>query len=248
MSTATVTIQDLFEAGVHFGHQTRYWNPKMQPYIYGARNKVHIIHLDKTLLLLEDALQFIRRVAARQGKILWVGTKSAARALIQEQAERCGMPYIDHRWLGGMLTNYRTVKQSIKRLTELETMRDDGTLDKLVKKEALLRLRELQKLQQSLGGIKEMHSLPDALFVVDVGHERIAVREANNLRIPVVGIVDTNNSPEGVDYLIPGNDDARRAISLYLTTVADLILEAKHSRMTHDDHVTVEIEGEHLSS
>ena len=223
----TVTMRNMLEAGVHFGHRTRFWNPKMKPYIFGIRNKVHIINLDKTLPLFNDALGFIRRVAARNGKILFVGTKPRAGIVIKEQAERCGMPYVNYRWLGGMLTNFKTVKASIKRLIELEAMRDDGTFEKLVKKEALMRSRELEKLQRSLGGIKDMPSLPDAIFIVDVGNEKIAVAEANNLRIPVVGVVDTNHSPDGIDYIIPGNDDALRAIELYVTSVADAILDAK---------------------
>lgn len=220
-------MRQMLEAGVHFGHQTRFWDPKMKQYIFTVRNKIHIINLDKTYPLFHDALGFIKRVAARGGKILFVGTKKSAGNIIQEQAQRCGMPYVNYRWLGGMLTNFKTVKQSIKRLQELEAMRDDGTFEKLVKKEALMRSRELQKLDRSLGGIKNMGSLPDALFVIDVGHEKIAVREANNLRIPVVGVVDTNNNPHGIDYMIPGNDDAIRAIELYVSNVADVILDAR---------------------
>jgi small subunit ribosomal protein S2 len=223
----TVTMRSMLEAGVHFGHRTRFWNPKMKPYIFGVRNKVHIINLDKTLPMFNETLSFVKRVAARNGKVLFVGTKARANQIIAEQAQRCGMPYVNYRWLGGMLTNYKTVKQSIKRLRELEAMRDDGTFDKLVKKEALMRQRELIKLERGLGGIKDMGSLPDALFVIDVGNEKIAVQEANNLRIPVVGVVDTNNSPDGIDYIIPGNDDAIRSIELYVTQVADAILAAK---------------------
>ena len=223
----SITMRGMLEAGVHFGHQTRFWDPKMKPYIYGARNKIHIINLDKTLPLFNDALSFIRRVAARNGKIMFVGTKTSASNIIKEQAERCGMPYVNYRWLGGMLTNFKTVKQSIKRLHELEAMRDDGTFEKLVKKEALMREREMIKLERSLGGIKNMDSLPDALFVIDVGHEKIAIKEANNLRIPVAGVVDTNNNPAGIEYIIPGNDDALRSIELYVSSVADVILECK---------------------
>lgn len=223
----TVTMRQMLEAGVHFGHQTRFWNPKMKPYIFCARNKIHIINLDKTLPLFQEGMSFIRRVASRNGTVLFVGTKTAASEIIKEQAQRCGMPYVDYRWLGGMLTNFKTVKQSIKRLQELEAMRDDGTFDKLVKKEQLVRIRELQKLERSLGGIKNMGSLPDVLFIVDVGHEKIAITEAKNLRIPVVGIVDTNSSPDGIDYMIPGNDDALRAVELYVSSVADAILDAK---------------------
>ena len=241
---ANVTMRKMLEAGVHFGHQTRFWDPKMKPYIYMARNKIHIINLDKTYPLFQDALGFIKRVAARNGKILFVGTKTAASNIIKEQAERCGMPYVNYRWLGGMLTNFKTVKQSIKRLQELETMRDDGTFEKLVKKEALTKMRELQKLERALGGIKSMGSLPDALFVVDVGNEKISVREANNLRIPVVGVVDTNHNPEGIDYVIPGNDDAARAIELYVSAVADVILDTKnYAQPSEDEGEYVEIEA-----
>lgn len=244
---ANITMRGMLEAGVHFGHQTRFWNPKMKPYIFAARNKIHIINLDKTLPLYTDALSFVRRIAQRNGKILFVGTKTRASKVIKEQAERCGMPYVDYRWLGGMLTNFKTVKQSIRRLQELEAMRDDGTFEKLVKKEALVRRRELEKLQRSLGGIKNLGSLPDALFIIDVGHEKIAVCEANNLRIPVVGVVDTNNSPDGIDYIIPGNDDALRAIELYASSVADVILDAKSnssSAMQEEMGEFVELEGD----
>ncbi len=240
-----ITMRGMLEAGVHFGHQTRFWDPKMKPYIYGARNKIHIINLDKTLPLFNDALSFIRRVAARNGKILFVGTKTSANNIIKEQAERCGMPYVNYRWLGGMLTNFKTVKQSIKRLHELEAMRDDGTFEKLVKKEALMREREMIKLERSLGGIKNMDSLPDALFVIDVGHEKIAIKEANNLRIPVAGVVDTNNNPAGIEYIIPGNDDALRSIELYVSSVADVILECKsnmHSSSPEESSEYVEME------
>lgn len=244
---SNITMRQMLEAGVHFGHQTRFWDPKMKPYIFGARNKIHIINLDKTLPLFLEALQFIKRVAARNGKILFVGTKTNAGRLIKEQAERCGMPFVDYRWLGGELTNFKTVKQSIKRLHELEAMRDDGTFDKMVKKEALMRRREMEKLERSLGGIKGMGSLPDALFIVDVGHEKIAVREANNLRIPVVGIVDTNNSPAGIDYIVPGNDDAIKSIEFYVTKVADAILDAKSNLQTgasEEENEFVEFEGD----
>lgn len=243
----TVTMRQMLEAGVHFGHQTRFWNPKMKPYIFCARNKIHIINLDKTMPLFQESMSFLRRVASRNGTILFVGTKTSASKIVKEHAQRCGMPYVDYRWLGGMLTNFKTVKQSIKRLQELEAMRDDGTFEKLVKKEALVRLRELQKLERSLGGIKNMGSLPDALFVVDVGHEKIAVREANNLRIPVVGIVDTNNTPDGIDYMIPGNDDALRAVELYVSCVADVINDAKGnlaSSSPQDMGEYVELEGD----
>ncbi len=224
---ATVTMKDMIKAGVHFGHQTRYWNPKMGPYIFGARNKIHILNLEQTLPMFKDALTFVRRVAGNKGKVLFVGTKRAARNIIKEEAQRCGMPYVDQRWLGGMLTNYKTVRQSIKRLKDLEQQEQSGAMDKLIKKEALSLRRELAKLQASLGGIKDMGGLPDALFVVDVGYEDIAIAEANRLAIPVIGVVDSNNDPHGVDYIIPGNDDAMRAIRLYAKTIADTILEAK---------------------
>lgn len=243
----SVSMRQMLEAGVHFGHQTRFWNPKMKPFIFGARNKIHIINLDKTMPLFQEAMGFIRRIASRNGTVLFVGTKNSASRIIKEQADRCGMPYVDYRWLGGMLTNFKTVKQSIKRLQELEAMRDDGTFEKLVKKEALVKQRELEKLERSLGGIKNMNSLPDVLFIVDVGHEDIAVCEAKNLRIPVVGIVDTNNSPDGIDYMIPGNDDALRAIELYVACAADAILDAKanaHSASSHDEGEFVELEGD----
>jgi len=227
-----VTLRNLMQAGIHFGHQTRYWDPKMAPYIFGARTRVHIIDLDKTLPLFQKALTFINRVASRNGKILFVGTKFSASQLVQDYANRAGMPFVNFRWLGGMLTNYKTVKQSIKRLKDLEAMRDDGTFEKLVKKEALVRARELEKLDKSLGGIKDMGSLPDALFILDVGFEHIAVQEAKKLGIPVIGVVDTNNSPDGIDYMIPGNDDASRAIDFYLSQVSDTILEAKKSQNT----------------
>jgi len=239
-----ITMRGMLEAGVHFGHQTRFWDPKMKPYIYGARNKIHIINLDKTLPLFNDALGFVRRVAARNGKILFVGTKTSASNIIKEQAERCGMPFVNYRWLGGMLTNFKTVKQSIKRLHELEAMRDNGTFEKLVKKEALMREREMIKLERSLGGIKNMDSLPDALFVIDVGHEKIAIKEANNLRIPVAGVVDTNNNPAGIDFIIPGNDDALRSIELYVASVADVILECKSNMYSPSEESSEYVELE----
>lgn len=244
---ASVTMRQMLEAGVHFGHQTRYWNPQMGPYIFGDRNKIHIINLEKTLPLFNDAMNFIGKVAAKKGKVLFVGTKRQARDTIEKEAQRCGMPYVNYRWLGGMLTNFKTVKQSIKRLKDLETMDQDGTLDKLSKKEALMRRREMEKLRQSLGGIKEMGGLPDALFVIDVGHEKIAVSEARKLGIPVIAVVDTNNSPNGVDYVIPGNDDAIRAINLYVEGVAGSILEAKASSAgpgAEDEFVEVSEESE----
>ncbi|MTI13398.1 30S ribosomal protein S2 [Sansalvadorimonas verongulae] len=224
---AQVTMREMLKAGVHFGHQTRYWNPKMGRYIFGARNKIHIINLEHTLPAFNDALNFIQKLAEGKNKVMFVGTKRAASKHIREQAQRCGMPYVDHRWLGGMLTNYKTIRQSVRRLRDLETQREDGTFEKLTKKEALMRTRQLEKLDRSLGGIKEMGGLPDCLFVIDVEHEKIAIQEANKLGIPVIGIVDTNSNPDGVDMVIPGNDDAIRAIQLYLESAADTILEAK---------------------
>ncbi|WP_455223115.1 30S ribosomal protein S2 [Kaarinaea lacus] len=228
---AAVTMREMLEAGVHFGHQARFWNPKMAPFIFGERDKIHIINLEKTLPRYTDAVNFIGKLAAKKGNILFVGTKRAARNIVKEEAERCGMPYVNHRWLGGMLTNFNTVKQSIKRLKELETMATDGSFAKLNKKEALMLTREMEKLDRSLGGIKDMVKLPDALFVIDVGHEKIAIREAIKLGIPVIGVVDTNNNPEGVDYVIPGNDDAMRAIRLYVGGVADAVNDASPSAL-----------------
>ncbi len=226
---ANVTMRDMLQAGVHFGHQTRFWNPKMLPYIFGERNKIHIINLERSMPLFMDALNFLGRMAASRGTVLFVGTKRNAQALVAEEARRCGMPYVDRRWLGGMLTNFRTVKQSIKRLKDLETRLADGSLDRVTKKERLSLERELGKLERGLGGIKDMENLPDVLFVIDVGHEKIAVSEAVKLGIPVVGVVDTNNSPEGVDYVIPGNDDALRSIELYVRCAADAISEGRES-------------------
>ncbi len=222
-----ISMRDMLAAGVHFGHQTRFWNPKMAPYIFGSRNKIHIINLEKTLPAFNEALTEIRNLASRRHKILFVGTKRAAAKVIREQATRVSMPYVDQRWLGGMLTNYKTIRQSIKRLQELETQATDGTFEMLTKREALQRRRLMEKLERSLGGIKEMGGLPDALFVVDVMHEHIAVSEANKLGIPVFGVVDTNSDPDGIDFVIPGNDDAIRAIRLYVTAVADAIAEGQ---------------------
>ena len=224
-----VTMRDMLKAGVHFGHQTRYWNPKMGKYIFGARNKIHIINLEQTLPMFINALSFVEKLASGKNKILFVGTKRSASKIVAEQAARCNSPYVDHRWLGGMLTNFKTIRASIKRLRELEAQSADGTFDKLTKKEALMRSRDLEKLERSLGGIKDMGGLPDAMFVVDVEHERIAISEANKLGIPVIGIVDTNSSPEGVDYVIPGNDDAIRAIELYLSAMADAVLQGRQN-------------------
>jgi len=226
---ADVSMRDMLEAGVHFGHQTRFWNPKMLPYIFGERNKIHIVNLEKTLPLYDEAMNFLGRMAANQGTILFVGTKRAAQEIVREEATRCGMPYVNRRWLGGMLTNFRTVRQSIKRLKDLEAMHEDRSFERLSKKEALGLTRELAKLERSLGGIKDMEGLPDVLFVIDVGYEKIAVREAVKLGIPVVGVVDTNNSPDGVDYIIPGNDDAIRAIGLYVRGAAEAIIEGRRA-------------------
>ena len=220
-----IGMREMLAAGAHFGHQTRFWNPKMAPYIFGARNKIHIINLERSLPSLNAALMHIRSLAARKNKILFVGTKRAAAKVVREQAERVGMPYVDQRWLGGMLTNYKTIRQSIRRLQDLETQAVDGTFEALTKKEALSKRRVMEKLQRSLGGIKDMAGLPDALFVIDVQHERIAVTEANKLGIPVIAVVDTNSDPAGIDYVIPGNDDAIRAIRLYVSAVADAIAE-----------------------
>ncbi|RAT67236.1 30S ribosomal protein S2 [Lonsdalea populi] len=225
---ATVSMRDMLKAGVHFGHQTRYWNPKMKPFIFGARNKVHIINLEKTVPMFNDALAELSKISSRKGKILFVGTKRAASEAVKEAATNCDQFFVNHRWLGGMLTNWKTVRQSIKRLKDLETWQSqDGTFDKLTKKEALVRTRELDKLENSLGGIKDMGGLPDALFVIDADHEHIAIKEANNLGIPVFSIVDTNSDPDGVDYIIPGNDDAIRAVSLYLNAVAAAVREGR---------------------
>lgn len=245
---ANVSMREMLEAGVHFGHQTRYWNPKMSPYIFGERNKIHIINLEKTLPLYQDALNFMGKMVANGGRVMFVGTKRAAREAVREEAKRCGMPYVDHRWLGGMLTNFRTVKQSIRRLKDLEAQKEDGTFDKLAKKEALMLDRELDKLNRSLSGIKDMERLPDAMFVIDVGFEKIAIQEARKLGIPVVGVVDTNNFVRDVDYVIPGNDDAIRAIRLYLRGAADAMLDARASTVRpggneNDDFVEVREEA-----
>ena len=244
---ADVTMRQMLEAGVHFGHQTRYWNPKMSPYIFGERNKIHIINLEKSLPLAREACAFIKGTVADGGKVLFVGTKRAAREALQTHAKRCEMPFVSQRWLGGMLTNYKTIRQSVKRLTTLEQMSEDGTFDALTKKEGLGLTREREKLERSLGGIKEMRNVPDVLFVVDVGHEDIAIREAKKLGIPVVAIVDTNCSPEGIDYVIPGNDDAMRAIELYAGLVADAVLDGKTSlpevALGDDDFVELDEEG-----
>ena len=223
-----VTMRQMLEAGVHFGHQTRFWNPKMAPYIFGHRNKIHIINLENTLIMYEEAMKYVRQLSANKGVILFVGTKRQARDIVREEASRCGSPYVDQRWLGGMLTNFKTIKQSIKRLQDMEVMVQDGTLGKLVKKEALDLQRELDKLNSSLGGIKDMKGLPDALFVIDVGYQKGAITEARKLGIPVIGVVDTNHNPEGLQYIIPGNDGSSRAIRLYARGVADAILEGRN--------------------
>ncbi len=225
--TTTVSMKEMLKAGVHFGHQCRYWNPKMKKFIFGARNKIHIINLEHTVPALNSALEQVHSLAAKKKKVLFVGTKRAAGKIIKEQAERAGMPYVDHRWLGGMLTNYKTIRGSIKKLRDLEAQEQDGTFDRMTKKEALNRRRAKEKLERSIGGIKEMGGLPDALFVIDVDHERIAITEANNLGIPVIGIVDTNSNPDGIDFPIPGNDDAIRAIELYASAVADACLSGR---------------------
>jgi small subunit ribosomal protein S2 len=223
----SVTMRQMLEAGVHFGHQTRYWNPKMADFIFGQRNKIHIVNLEKTLAMYNDAMKYVRQLAQNRGTILFVGTKRQAREIIAEEAQRCGMPFVDHRWLGGMLSNFKTVKQSIKRLKDLETMKQDGTFERMSKREALSLSRELDKLEKSLGGIKDMGALPDAIFVIDVGYHKIAVTEAKKLGIPIVAVVDTNHSPDGIAYVIPGNDDSSRAIRLYARGVADAVLEGK---------------------
>ena len=223
----SVTMRQMLEAGVHFGHQTRYWNPKMAEFIFGQRNKIHIVNLEKTMAMYQEAMKYVRQLASNRGTILFVGTKRQAREIVAEEAQRAGMPFVDHRWLGGMLTNFKTVKASIKRLKDLEAMGQDGTFEKMSKREALTLQREMDKLNRSLGGIKEMTALPDALFVIDVGYQKIAVTEANKLSIPIIGVVDTNHSPEGIAYVIPGNDDSSRAIRLYARGVADAILEGR---------------------
>jgi small subunit ribosomal protein S2 len=244
----SVTMRQMLEAGVHFGHQTRYWNPKMAPYIFGHRNKIHIINLEKTLSLYQDALKFARQLASNRKAILFVGTKRQAREIVREEALRCQMPFVDHRWLGGMLTNFKTVKQSIKRLKEMETMQQDGTFERISKKEALGLTREMAKLQRSLGGIKELGALPDALFIIDVGYQKGAVAEANKLGVPVIGVVDTNHNPEGIQYVIPGNDDSSRAIRLYARGMADAVLEGRTQSLeevvaaSRDEFVEVEEE------
>ncbi len=234
----------MLQAGVHFGHQTRYWNPKMGQYIFGDRNKIHIINLEQTVPAFNEALDVIKVMASQKKKILMVGTKRAAQKTVKEQALRSNQPFVSHRWLGGMLTNYKTIRASIRRFRELDAQSQDGTFEKLTKKEALMRKRAMDKLELSIGGIKDMGGLPDALFVIDVEHERIAVNEANKLGIPVFGIVDTNSDPQGVDYVIPGNDDAIRAIKLYATAIADACIEgAANSQAVPNKDEFVEVES-----
>ncbi|CAM3491515.1 30S ribosomal protein S2 [Halomonas sp. AOP12-C2-37] len=235
-----VNMRDLLKAGAHFGHQTKYWNPKMSKFIFGARNKIHIINLEHTLPALNEAVDVVEKMAASNNKILFVGTKRSASKVIKEEANRSGQPFVNHRWLGGMLTNFKTIRQSIKRLRDLETMREDGTFEKLTKKEVLMATREQEKLERSIGGIKNMGGLPDALFVIDVDHERIAINEANKLGIPVIGVVDTNSNPDGVDYVIPGNDDSIRAIQIYVKAIADACGRAKESNAQEFVEVTEE--------
>ena len=238
----SVTMRQMLEAGVHFGHQTRYWNPKMAPFIFGHRNKIHIINLEKTLPMFEEAVKFVRQLTANKGTVLFVGTKRQAREIVAEEARRAGAPYVDYRWLGGMLTNFKTVKQSIKRLQDLQVLlADEAALTRYTKKEQLNMQRELAKLECSLGGIKDLNGLPDAIFVVDVGYHDIAVTEARSLGIPVIGVVDTNNSPVGIDYVIPGNDDSSRAISLYARGMADAILEGRNQSL---QEVVAAVQGE----
>jgi small subunit ribosomal protein S2 len=225
-------MRQMLEAGVHFGHQTRFWNPKMAPYIFGHRNKIHIVNLEKTVVMFNDALKEVRKIASKKGNVLFVATKRQAREIIREEAMRAGSPFVDYRWLGGMLTNFKTVQLSIKRLKELEAMIEDGSIDKVSKKEGLMFRRELEKLERSLGGIKDMQGLPSAIFVIDVGYQKGTVTEAQKLGIPVIGVVDTNHSPEGVDFVIPGNDDSSQAIRLYARGVADAILEGREQATT----------------
>jgi small subunit ribosomal protein S2 len=246
----SATMRQMLEAGVHFGHQTRFWNPRMAPYIYGHRNKIHIVNLEKTLGLYQEAMKYLKQLSSNRGTVLFVGTKRQAREIMAEEAQRAGMPYVDHRWLGGMLTNFKTVKTSIKRLKDMEVMIAEGGVERLSKKESLLFQRELEKLNRSLGGIKDMGGLPDALFVVDVGYHKIAVTEAAKLGIPVVGVVDTNHSPEGISYVIPGNDDSGKAIRLYARGAADAILDGRSSALQEvvkaasEEEEFVEVEGE----
>ncbi len=243
----SVTMRQMLEAGVHFGHQTRYWNPRMAPYIFGQRNRIHIINLESSLAMYIDALKYVRQLSSNKGSILFVGTKRQAREIVREEASRCGSPYVDQRWLGGMLTNFKTVKQSIKRLREMEALVADGSVERMSKKEALFFQRELDKLLKSIGGIKDMDGLPDAVFIIDVGYQKGAVQESKKLAIPVIGVVDTNNSTDGVNYVIPGNDDSSGAIRLYARGVADAILEGRNQiirEIVSDEFVELEEGGE----
>ncbi|HLV27543.1 MAG TPA: 30S ribosomal protein S2 [Burkholderiaceae bacterium] len=247
-----ITMRQMLEAGVHFGHQTRYWNPKMASYIFGQRNKIHIVNLEQSVVKYLEAQKYLRQIAARGGKVLFVGTKRAAREIVAEEAQRCGMPYVDSRWLGGMMTNFKTVKTSIKRLKEMEAQQAEGVTERMSKKEGLMFQRELDKLNKSIGGIKDMNNLPDALFVIDVGYHKIAVAEARTLGIPVVAVVDTNHSPEGIDYVIPGNDDSAKAIALYARGMADAVLEGREQALNgiveelaeDEEFVEVEVEAD----
>jgi len=245
------TMREMLEAGVHFGHQTRFWNPKMAPFIFGSRNKIHIINLEKTLTLYNEALDYVRKLSARKGTVLFVGTKRQARDTMREEAMRCRSPYVDHRWLGGMLTNYKTVRQSIKRLKDMQAMIEDQSIEKLSKKEALQFQRDLAKLERSLGGIKDMSALPDAMFVIDVGYHKIAITEAKKLGIPVIAVVDTNHNPEAVQYVVPGNDDSARAIRLYARGLADAVLEGRSlviRELVSDEFVEVEADEENAEA
>src|SRR3954471_20650775 len=238
-------MRQMLEAGVHFGHQTRYWNPKMAPFIFGHRNKIHIINLEQTMVMFQEALKHVRKISSNKGTVLFVGTKRQAREIIREEAERCGAPYVDHRWLGGMLTNFKTVRQSIKRLKDMHAMIEDGSMERMAKKEALHYQREITKLERSLGGIKDLEGVPDALFIIDVGYQKGAVAEANKLGIPVIAVVDTNHTPDGITYVIPGNDDSRRAIRLYARGIADAYLEGRNDSLKEivtggDEFVEVE--------
>ncbi len=223
----SISMREMLEAGVHFGHQTRFWNPKMAPYIFGHRNKIHIINLEKTLPAFEDALKFIRQLSARRGTVMMIGTKRQAREAVSSEAQRAGVPFVDQRWLGGMLTNFKTVKGSLKKLKDMQAQIETGGLEQLSKKEGLLFQRDLAKLEKDIGGIQDMNALPDALFVIDVGYHKIAILEAKKLGIPVIGVVDTNHSPEGIDYVIPGNDDSSKAVAMYAKAVADAVLEGR---------------------
>jgi len=242
--SASVSMREMLEAGVHFGHQARYWNPKMAPFIFGERNKIHIINLEKSLPLFSDAMNFLGRMAQQRGTVLFVGTKRAAQTVVQQEAQRCDMPFVSRRWLGGMLTNFKTIRQSIRRLKDLENMAGEDSWERLSKKEKIMLRREQDKLDRSLGGIKNMSVLPDALFIIDVNHEKIAVHEAKKLRIPVIGVVDTNSSPDLIDYVIPGNDDAIRAVSLYARAAADAVLQgrATSSSMSPSEDEFVEVD------